>query len=177
MLIATVRAAIGPAADPVADGVPLTVTHAPATTSFAVADTVCENVVDDVNDTVVEPENWFDTLIDEPDTDATEPEAIGRSFGGAVVDVEEPEDASLEPEVLPHAAARMPRAPMSTVHRRALQRDRRCPGDEPRSRMAPPALIPRAHLHHTGARDLGGEPGQPDSCALAIRLPVLLSIC
>ena len=151
MLIATVRAAIGPAADPVADGVPLTVTHAPATTSFADADTIWENVVDDVKDTVVEPENWLDTLIDEPDTDATEPEAIVRSFGGAVVDVEEPEDASLEPAVLPHAAARTPRAPMSTVNRRAPHRDRRRPGDEDRSRMAPPPLISQAHRHLTGA--------------------------
>jgi len=55
--MATVRAAIGPDAEPSAGGVPVAEMQLPAVTSCTVAETVWVNVVADVQVTVAVPEN------------------------------------------------------------------------------------------------------------------------
>jgi hypothetical protein len=62
-------------------------------------------VVADVHETDVVPVDWLDTFIDEPETDATEPDATGRLLGAVVVElldepcVGEPDDALLQAAV------------------------------------------------------------------------------
>ncbi len=114
-VIATERAATGPPADPLVGGVPVTATQLPTVRSCAVAETVCEKVVDDVHCTevVLAPANWLSTVIDDPDTAVTDPDATGRALG-IVVDVAEEAEVD-DPDALEHAAASRPRAPTSTT--------------------------------------------------------------
>jgi hypothetical protein len=81
-------------------------------------------------------------LIDEPDTEATEPEATGRLLATVVEDPDEaPEGEAVELAVLPHAALTMPSAPTSRANRRPLRL--RPPAEEHRNVMTSPVSSPQ----------------------------------
>lgn len=163
-LIATERVATGPAAEPLAGGVPVTVTQLPVVMSCAVADTVCEKVVAEVHRTEVVPELGTCTLIDEPDTAVTEPDATGRAPGD-VVDVE-PEAEFGDPAALEQAAAARPRVMTSKAQGRAVRRGAVPPSNDDRSPMTPPGRSLRARA----SVELAGAPSTTTgSC---FRLPV-----
>jgi hypothetical protein len=137
-LMAIVRAAMGPAAEALVGGVPVTETHEPTATSWAVTGTVCVKAVADVHVTEVVPENRLWTFIDEPDTEVTDPDATGRPFGAVV---EEPDEADegevVEPDVLLQAALSKPIAAANRASRRALRRAGAAPGCGYRAFMTP----------------------------------------
>ena len=78
-LMVTVVAVTGLAADPVVDGLPITVTQLPTVTSFAVTDTVSVIGVLVVNVTVTCPEVGFWTSMLDPDTAAAVPVTPGKA--------------------------------------------------------------------------------------------------
>ncbi len=78
-LMVTVVAVTGEAADPVADGVPTTVTQLPTVTSFAVTDTVSVIGVLAVKVTVTCPEVGFWTSRLDPETAAAVPTTPGKA--------------------------------------------------------------------------------------------------
>ncbi len=135
-VITMARATIGPEAEPLEGGVPVTLTQLPRVTSRAVPATVWENVVADVHVTVVVPANWLDTFIDDPDTDATEPDATGRLVG--VVVVEPPDEACGEPDALLQAAASTANEAAARAHPRARRRAGDASGFDNGSCMVPP---------------------------------------
>jgi hypothetical protein len=157
---ATERAATGPAAEPEVDGVPVAVMHVPATRSWAVPATVWVNVVAELQRTDVVPENELCTVIEDPETVATEPEATGRRDGDVV---EVPTGAApwLELGALEQLAARRARAPTTTAPRPA-----RRPGTVP-ARNAdrtfivspPPVLVRPTPVDLTGV--LGPTTNRP----------------
>ena len=115
---ATERAAIGPAAEPEVDGVPVAVMHVPARRSWALPVTVWVNVVAELQRTVVVPENELSTVIEDPETVATEPEATGRR-DGAVVEVPADAPGCSTPGALEQPATSRARAPTTTALRPA----------------------------------------------------------
>jgi len=150
--MATVRAAIGPAADPLAGGVPVAEIQLPAVTSCAVAEAVWVKVVLDVHVTVVAPDNELLTLIDEPDTEATEPDAAGRPLGDVVEDPDEADGVVEAAEA--QAALTMPMVTMKRASLGATRHDRSPSGTEEHLDMDP-----RFHPHEEIAFvDLAGSP-------------------
>ncbi len=115
------RAVIGPDAEPLEGGVPVTLTQLPPVTSAAVPATVWEKVVAEVHVTDVVPEDWLDTFIDEPDTDATDPDATGRLVGAVVVVLLDEPDVG-EPDAVLHAAVSRAREAAARDHPRARRR-------------------------------------------------------
>ena len=120
-LMVIVRAAIGPAAEALDGGVPVTEIQAPMATSSVVPDNVWVKTVAEVHVTEVVPENWLWTCMVEPDTEVTDPEATGRPLGAVV---EEPDEAdegdAVELDVLLHAALSTPIATTRRANRPAL---------------------------------------------------------
>jgi DTW domain-containing protein YfiP len=98
-------------------------------------------VVADVHVTEVVPANWLWTLIDEPETEATEPVATGRLLATVVEDPEAPEGEAVELAVEPHAALTMPSAPTSRAASRPVRL--RPPAQKHRNVMASPVCSTR----------------------------------
>jgi hypothetical protein len=96
-------------------------------------------VVVGVQVTEVAPANWLETLIEDPDTEATEPVARGRPPGTVVDDPADDEAPELgEPAALPQAAASTARVPTMAAPRQARRRDTGPPDNDSGSLMVPP---------------------------------------
>ena len=119
-------------------------TQLPAVTSCAGPATVWENVVAEVQRTDVVPANWLDTVIDEPDTEATEPDVAGRLLGAVVVVDPDEADGAAEPPELPQAAPTMPRAATNSTGLGPPHHNRRPSNPEDRTRMTPPFILTRS---------------------------------
>jgi hypothetical protein len=144
---------IGPAAEPLVGGVPVAAMQVPGVRSCAVADTVCVNVVADVHVTEVVPdESVLLTVIEEPDTDATAPDASGRVLGTVVVVADEADVG--EPPELPHAAPSTPTAATRRTSRPVVLRRRSPSGNEDHTLMSPPAFIVTKSITVVGRRAL-----------------------